>query len=549
MQKSSETLKKHGFRIARGGVLSCALAAVMTMYLPAMALAEPYDLNTGSITVNSDGSGNRTVSQDNGVQNHQETSETVITSNNTETTNTVTINSSGTGDNAAEVTLQNVNIYTPGVAVSTSGTGDVSIELNGINTLHSDGTDHAGLEKGNTGNLTIRDDDNAGTAAGGLIAIGAFHAAGIGGTMVVPNGGGNNGVGSNITITGGTVTAIGGNGGAGIGGGNIGAGSNITIKGGTVIATGGQAGAGIGGGLLGAGSNITIEAGTVMAKGGIGGAGIGGGDGGGAGSNITISGGEVTAIGGIGGAGIGGGFNGIGSGTTISGPADVSVAGGAGNRAGGSGAAIGNGGSSNNDSPVQGDPVDPDTNRLYNTGTIKIYGPGTTADQMNNPANLTTDPIIGTVEPPAESEPEDEPEQPQPGPSVAAIVTANDSYAPATTTTAEDVDAAFYAAVDMQVEDLLKEINALIAEGKLNEVNALIAKGLKINAGTHKGFNASTLAKLGEASRMGIAVTVNFVYAGTSYSVTIPGHSVIDPVSLVDQNGYCGFLNLVKYFG
>ena len=61
------------------------------------------------------------------------------------------------------------------------------------------------------------------------------------------------GIGSDITITGGTVTATGGKYGAGIGGGGSraykgGDGSNITISGGTVTANGGQFGAGIGGG-------------------------------------------------------------------------------------------------------------------------------------------------------------------------------------------------------------------------------------------------------------------------------------------------------------
>ena len=58
-------------------------------------------------------------------------------------------------------------------------------------------------------------------------------------------GGGSRDSGSNIIISGGTVTAGGGNGGIGIGGGNHEDGSNITISGGTVAA-GGNSGAGIG---------------------------------------------------------------------------------------------------------------------------------------------------------------------------------------------------------------------------------------------------------------------------------------------------------------
>ena len=69
-------------------------------------------------------------------------------------------------------------------------------------------------------------------------------------------GGGSNGSGGTITITGGEVTATGGGtgwSGAGIGGGNNGSGGTITITGGVVNATGGGtgwSGAGIGGGSL-----------------------------------------------------------------------------------------------------------------------------------------------------------------------------------------------------------------------------------------------------------------------------------------------------------
>ena len=135
-------------------------------------------------------------------------------------------------------------------------------------------------------------------------------------------------------------------------------------------------------------------------------------------------------------------------------------------------------------------------------------------------------------------------------PQTAAITNANAAIAQANTSVKSAVteDAAYFAAVDMQCDNYLIETNALIAEGKTDEANALIAKGLTINAGTHQGFNAATLAKLGEASRMGIATTVNFTFGSANYSVTIPGNSQIDPATLVDENGYCNFLNLLKYF-
>ena len=222
-------------------------------------------------------------------------------------------------------------------ALSVQGKGNVEIELDGDNELKS-GTQSAGLEKTSTGTLTLKDDSKE---AGSLTATGGNNAAGIGGgfqgkgeNITITGGtvnatsndgagigGGNGGVGKNITITGGTVTAAGGFGNAGIGGGNGCDGENITITGGSVTATGGEFAAGIGGSNGGSGNNITITGGTVTATGGEGGAGIGGGAEGGGGNNITIKGGTVTATGGgnrgNSGAGIGGGSSGSGENITI----------------------------------------------------------------------------------------------------------------------------------------------------------------------------------------------------------------------------------------
>ena len=243
-------------------------------------------------------------------------------------------------------------------ALSVQGKGNVEIELDGDNELKS-GTQSAGLEKTSTGTLTLKDDSKE---AGSLTATGGNNAAGIGG--------GFQGNGENITITGGTVIATGGFSAAGIGGGREGKGENITITGGTVNATSND-GAGIGGGLLGSGENIAITGGTVTAAGGFGNAGIGGGNGsdgenititggsvtatggefaagiggsnGGSGNNITITGGTVTATGGEGGAGIGGGAEG-GGGNNITIKGGTVTATGGGNR-GNSGAGIGGGSS------------------------------------------------------------------------------------------------------------------------------------------------------------------------------------------------------------
>ena len=212
-------------------------------------------------------------------------------------------------------------------ALSVQGKGNVEIELDGDNELKS-GTQSAGLEKTSTGKLTLKDDSKE---AGSLTATGGNNAAGIGG--------GFQGNGENITITGGTVTATGGFSAAGIGGGREGKGENITITGGTVNATSND-GAGIGGGLLGSGENITINGGTVNATG-TDGAGIGGGNGG-VGKNITITGGTVTAAGGEFAAGIGGSNGGSGNNITITG-GTVTATGGEGGAGIGGGAEGGGG--------------------------------------------------------------------------------------------------------------------------------------------------------------------------------------------------------------
>ena len=283
-------------------------------------------------------------------------------------------------------------------ALSVQGKGNVEIELDGNNELKS-GASRAGLEKTSTGTLTLKDDNKE---AGSLTATGGASAAGIGGgfqgngeNITITGGtvdatggygsagigGGKEGKGENITITGGTVNAT-SNDGAGIGGGLLGSGENIAITGGTVNATGTD-GAGIGGGNGGVGKNITITGGTVNATGTDGGAGIGGGENGN-GEDITINGGKVNASGAYGGAGIGGGVNGIGSKVTVSGAAQVTAtATGSGpDWSGvGTGATIGNGGSKTPDGPVDGKEIQADISHLT-TGYIHhiIYNPDLDSD-------------------------------------------------------------------------------------------------------------------------------------------------------------------------
>jgi len=358
-------------------ILSGLAALLLLANLPVSALAAEWDIGNGDITVNA-GSGGQTVTQ--GSQVDVPDSAPVITGSSTE--NTVTINAEK--DQTASVTLSGANIdgSTKGnAAVSTTGEGNVSIELDGDSTLKS-GFCHAGLEKNNGGSLTIADEDKNGK----LTAEGGGYGAGIGG--------GYNGTGSDITISGGEVKATGGAFGAGIGGGYEAGGSDIAISGGEVNATGGGAyGAGIGGGWGGSGSDITISGGEVKATGGSYGAGIGGGYSG-DGSDITVSGGEVKATGGVNGAGIGGGLQGKGKDITVSGDAKLKVQGGVESWTGGAGAGIGNGGSKADGNQIPGAEVEPDTSDLT-TGWIEYYAPG--ADMDKDAPSQT---IVGTYIPP-----------------------------------------------------------------------------------------------------------------------------------------------------
>ena len=237
------------------------------------------DLRNGSIIVSVE-NGQQYAEQKN---IKQQISDLVVTTNNDETANTLTIEG---GTTAAKVTLHNVNIDASGAAVSVSG--DVELIISGTNTLQS-GWGHAGVEKADdNGTLTI-------SGSGTLNAYGGESGAGIGS-------GSQKGC-SNIEIESGIINAHGGQWGAGIGSGNVGnrpgvlGGSYITINGGDVTAYGGSEAAGIGGGFKGNGKDITINGGTVHAESGGGNgpvAAIGGGRVDGKGENIQITGGNVT---------------------------------------------------------------------------------------------------------------------------------------------------------------------------------------------------------------------------------------------------------------
>lgn len=379
-------------------LFALALALLLAVSLPVSALAGEWFIDGGDIIINATADGKQTVKQ--GNNGAVEDAAPVIKQKDSSKSTDRVIKVIAEEDATANVTLDGVNIDTSKAgmtgrdqaALRTEGDGDVNIELDGDNYLKSSFASHAaGLNKGNSGTLTINDEDNNGK----LEATGGHDGAGIGG--------GQHSSASDITITGGTITARGGSTGsaAGIGGGSWGSGNNITISGGDVTAIGSiyasgiggelngsnitisngkvtaiggdQGGAGIGGGLWYSGSDITISGGEVEATGGSFAAGIGGGSGGN-GNDIEISGGKVTAKGGMSGAGIGGGCRGTGSDITISGDAQVKAQGGTEHNENeeGAGAGIGNGGAKN----TNGAEVELDTSGLTENGRLEYYAPG-----------------------------------------------------------------------------------------------------------------------------------------------------------------------------
>lgn len=262
-------------------VLSTAALMAMVSSIATAAFAEEYDLNKGSVTVETKDNGNTYVTQANTeTTDHLDTTGVTITSNGTQTSNTITVETAK--DQTTNVTLQDVNIETKSswndsgsAPIEIKGNGDTNLELNGNNIVLSGNKNHAGIEKADvngTGTLTIKDDVND---DGKLLAGGYEDSAGIGGGSY--HDGKSYGNTSNITITGGDITAVGGVYGAGIGGGSDEDASNIRIEGNAHVAAFSNSGAGIGSGYFSNGnSDITITDHATVEAASLEGCGIGG---------------------------------------------------------------------------------------------------------------------------------------------------------------------------------------------------------------------------------------------------------------------------------
>lgn len=238
-------------------VLSTAALMAMVSSIATAAFAEEYDLNKGSVTVETKDNGNTYVTQANTeTTDHLDTTGVTITSNGEQTSNTITVNTAD--KQTTNVTLENVHIESSSAwssdpaPIEIKGNGNTNLELNGNNIVLSGNSEHAGIEKADkygTGTLTIKDNVNN---DGKLLAGGFDNSAGIGG-------GGTHDTArtSNITITGGDITAVGGYYGAGVGSGNGGDASNIRIEGNAHVTAFADDGAAIGAGYGGS-SDVTI---------------------------------------------------------------------------------------------------------------------------------------------------------------------------------------------------------------------------------------------------------------------------------------------------
>lgn len=286
-------------------VLSTAALMAMVSSIATAAFADTYDLNKGSVTVETKDDGITYVTQENTeINDHPDDTGVTITSYGKQTENTITVDTAK--DQTTDVTLQDVHIETErswdnsgSAPIEIKGDGDTNLELNGNNTVLSGSSKHAGIEKADvngTGTLTIKDDLNdngkekSGTdATGTLVAGGCYSGAGIGG------GGYHDGKSyndtSNITITGGDITASGGTHAAGIGGGDGGTCKNIRIEGDAHVTAYAYDSGAIGSGYEPSGdSDITITDHATVEAASVEGSGIGQGINASGKATITISG-------------------------------------------------------------------------------------------------------------------------------------------------------------------------------------------------------------------------------------------------------------------
>ena len=120
-------------------VLSTAALMAMVSSIATAAFADTYDLNKGSVMVETKDDGFTYVTQENTeINDHQDNTGVTITSNGEKTSNTITVETAK--DQTTDVTLKDVNIEVDTSeaktgAIEIKGDGDTNLELNGDNTV------------------------------------------------------------------------------------------------------------------------------------------------------------------------------------------------------------------------------------------------------------------------------------------------------------------------------------------------------------------------------------------------------------------------------
>ena len=104
-------------------------------------------------------------------------------------------------------------------------------------------------------------------------------------------------------------------------------------------------------------------------------------------------------------------------------------------------------------------------------------------------------------------------------------------------------------AINALIENTLKQYDALTAAGKAADVKALRAKGITINTEILTCLMTDSYELIYKATQAGIPVTINFNYKGQKFTSTIPAYTKLNPTSLCDKDGFCGFCNIMKKYG
>ena len=90
-----------------------------------------------------------------------------------------------------------------------------------------------------------------------------------------------------------------------------------------------------------------------------------------------------------------------------------------------------------------------------------------------------------------------------------------------------------------KVQTAIVNINKATTNGTTSQT-----KKVELNTGVWVSFHKSVYE---EIQKCNLPVTITFIHEGTRYVVTIPSNANV--LSLVDENGYCGFLNLGAHYG